>query len=192
MSTGGDGMRSRAKKIAAFLAAAVMAVVLILGGIWFFRENYVTVDGRIHWVYAGTVVLDGHDMDQLDFLHTFPKLKTVDARNCQLTADRYEQLRKEFHDCEIIWDVPFQGSHYSSKTEKLTVSTLSEQDLKMLEYFPDLKSVDAWDCEDFAALVQFQQRRPLCKVFYDVPLAGANWDCDVEHLELAEVDVAEL
>ena len=185
-------MRSKAKKIAAFLAAAVIAVALILGGVWFFQTNYVTVDGRIHWIYAGTVVLDGHDLDQLDFLHNFPKLNKLDARNCQLTADRYEQLRKEFPDCEVVWDVPFQGSLYSSTTEKLTVSSLSAEDLRMLEYFPDLKSIVAWDCDDFAALIQFQQRRPLCKVFYDVPLSGKNWDCDVEHLELADVDVSEL
>lgn len=185
-------MRSKAKKIAAFLAAAVIAVALVLGGIWFFQENYVTVDGRIHWINSSNVVLEGHDLNELAFLKDFPKLETLDARNCDLTREQYEQLHEEFPNCEIIWDVPFQGSHYSSRTEKLTVSALTGEDLKMLEYFPELKSVDAWDCEDYDALIQLQQRRPLCKVFYDVSLAGKTWDCDVEQLELENVDLQEL
>lgn len=185
-------MRSKIKKSAAFLGAIIMAVALVLGGIWFFRVNYVTVDGRIHWLHSSTVTVEGHNLDQLEFLNDFPKLKTIDARGSELTLDQFAQLRQKFPNCEILWDVPFQGSYYSSRTEKLTVSQLADEDLEMLEYFPALKSVDAWDCEDYDALLQFQQRRPLCKVFYDVPLAGKNWDCDVELLEIENVDLQEL
>lgn len=185
-------MQGKTKKIMTLLAAVALVAALVVGGMWFFRENYVTENGRIRWIHSRTVVLDGNELEQRDFLHAFTHLKTIDAQTCELTVEQYEQLRKEFPECRILWTVPFQGAIYSSQIEKLTVSSLNEEDLKILEYFPELKSVDAWACDDYENLFSFQQRRPLCKVFYDVSLCGQNWDCDVQQLELKDVDLSEL
>ena len=185
-------MQGKIKKATTVLAIAVIIAALVVGGIWFFRENYVTENGRIRWIHSRTVVLDENDWNQRDFLHNFTHLKTIDARTCELTVQQYDQLRQEFPECRILWTVPFQGNFYSSQIEKLTISSLDEKDLKILEYFPELKSVDAWSCEDYGNLFAFQQRRPLCKVFYDVTLCGENWDCDVQQLELKDVDLVEL
>lgn len=180
------------KKIAAFLAGIAIVAALACGGLWFFRENYVTVNGRILWRHSSVVDLNGHDLNQLDFLHSFTRLKTIDARGCEMTVEQYEHLRKAFPASDIAWDVPFQGRRYSTQTQKITVTSLSEEDLKLLDYLPELKSVDGWDCEDYPQLLRLQQRRPLCKVFYDVEIAGKNWDCDLNELQLEDVDLPEL
>lgn len=185
-------MRRIIKKIATFLAAAVTTAALACGGFWFFQENYVTVNGHILWRHTRSVDLTGYDLNQLDFLHSFTRLRTIDARGCDMTVDQYEGLRREFPASAVMWDVPFQGGRYSTETEKITVTSLSEEDLEMLDYLPALKSVDGWDCEDYDKLLTLQQRRPRCKVFYDVTISGQNWDCDLGELQLEDVDLQEL
>ena len=180
------------QRIAALLVVMVLTGALVLGGIWFFRENYVTVDGRFLWRHSRRVDLSGHDLENLDFLHAYTRLQTLDARGCNLSAERYEWLRQEFPDIRILWDVPFQGRRYSMDTQKLVLTELSDKDLEMLDYLPELKSVDGWDCPDYDNLLKLQQRRPHCKVFYAVPISGKVWDCDVNELHLADVDLREL
>ena len=185
-------MRRMIKKILTLLMALVLTGALILGGIWFFRENYVTVDGRFLWIHSRRVDLSGHDLDQLDFLHAYTRLQTMDARGCDLSAERYRQLQQEFPNSQILWDVPFQGRRYSMDTQKLVLRSLSDEDLEMLGYLPELKSVDGWDCRDYDNLLKLQKRRPHCKVFYAVPISGQSWDCDVNELHLADVNLQEL
>lgn len=180
------------KKILTFLGAAMAAAALALGGFWFFQENYITVNGHILWRHTRGISLEGYDLNQLDFLHTFTRLQTIDARSCELTPEQYALLCREFPRSEVLWEVPFQGGRYSTQTEKITVTSLTEEDVQMLEYLPGLKSVDGWDCEDYDQLLSLQRRRPRCKVFYDVPIAGRAWDCDVEQLQLENVNLQEL
>lgn len=185
-------MRSVIKKIATLLVTVVFTAALILGGIWLFQENFVTVDGRFLWRHSRSVDLSGHDLEDLYFLHEFTRLQTIDARGCELSAQRYGWLRQEFPHSRILWDVPFQGRHYSMDTQKLVLTRLSDADLEMLGYLPELKSVDGWDCPDYDNLLKLQQRRPHCKVFYAVPISGKLWDCDITELHLADVDLQEL
>ena len=180
------------KKILSLLAAAAITAGLIWGGAWFFRENYFTVDGRILWRHSRKVDLVGYDLQNLGFLHEFTALEEINGRGCELSLEQYHWLCDEFPAAEVSWDVPFQGKRYSTQTERLAVRTLSEEDLRMLEYLPNLKSVDGWDCEDYARLAQLQQMRPECKVFYDVPISGTSWDCDITELPLKDVDLTEL
>lgn len=185
-------MRSAIKKILSIVAVAAITAATVWGGVWFFRENYLSADGRILWRHARSIDLLGHNLEELDFLREFTRLETIDARGCELTLEQYQYLRREYPEARVEWDVPFQGKRYSTETQKLTVTKLSPEDLEMLAYLPDLKSVDGWDCADYAQLAELQRSRPNCKVFYDVPIAGNNWDCDITELRLANAELAEL
>lgn len=180
------------KKILAFFGAVIAAAALVCGGLWFVRENYIAVNGHVLWRHTRGISLEGYDLDHLEFLQEFTRLQTMDARSCDLTPEQYEHLCRSFPGVEVVWEVPFQGKRYSTHTEKITVTSLSEADVQILDYFPELKSVDGWDCDDYEQLLELQQRRPGCKVFYDVPVAGALWDCDMEQLQLENVDLQEL
>lgn len=185
-------MRRIWKKAAPVLAVGAIAVSLVLGGLWFFRENYLMAGGRLLWRHARSVELAGHEPDQLEFLQEFTRLKTIDARGCPLTPEQYTWLRREFPQCRVEWEVPFQGRRCSSQTQKLTVTSLSDEDVLLLDHFPGLKSVDGWDCRDYAQLVALQKRRPECKVFYAVPIGGQLYDCDMGELRLENADLGEL
>lgn len=185
-------MKNTVKKCLSLLAVALVLVLCLLGGFQFLRENFLRVEGRILWRHSKTVLLEGHNLDQLDFLRFFSHLERIDARGSGLTTAQYDRLRREYPNTVIDWDVPFQGSFFPADTEFLKVQTLSQEDVQQLDYLTKLISVDGWDCEDYAQLAALQQRRPGCKVFYDVPICGSNWDCDTPELQLHSVDLQEL
>jgi len=185
-------MRNVLKKIATVILIAAITAALILGGAWFFQKNYVTLEGKIIWRHTRSLSLDARDLEDMSFLREFTRLETVDARGCDLSTEQYEWLRREMPQTRVAWDVPFQGARYSTDTQKITITSLTSGDVRQLEYLPELRSVDAWDCEDYAQLLELQQRRPRCKVFYDVPISGKNWDCDVTELQLEDADLAEM
>ena len=185
-------MKNTVKKCVSLLAVAAITAAVLWGGSWFFRENYLSVDGRLLWRHSRSVILEGIDTSRLEFLAWFSRLERIDARGSGLTVRQYEQLRREYPGCRIQWDVPFQGAFLPSDTTSLKVTELSEEDVLRLDYFPDLLSVDGWDCDDYDRLLALQKRKPNCKVFYQVSLCGSTWDCDITELQLHDVDLSEL
>ena len=185
-------MKNIVKKCVSLLTVAAVLGLCLWGGFCFLRANILRVDGRFLWRHSRYVFLEGHNLEQLDFLSFFDRLEVIDARGSGLSADQYEDLHRDYPHVRIQWDVPFQGAFYPSDTTFLRVANLSDGDVLQLDYFTDLTSVDGWDCEDFLQLAALQRRRPGCKVFYDVPIGGKNWDCDVPELQLQDVNLQEL
>lgn len=185
-------MKNTVKKWLSFLAVALVFALCLWGGFHFFRENFLRVDGRILWRHSKVVILEGHDTEQLEFLRFFDRLEVIDARGSGLTTGQYDRLYREYPNARIDWDVPFRNSFLPSGTTTMRVQTLTEEDVRQLDYLTELVSVDGWDCEDYAQLAALQRRRPDCKVFYDVPICGSNWDCDVPELQLHSADIQEL
>ena len=145
--------------IVLILAAAVSALV---GYLWY-RNNHVFVEGTAYAVDSETLDLRGQD---ISFGH-------------------YEALREQLPNCEILWDVPFQGSKYSSDSTELTVTTLTEQDVGLiLEYFPELKTLDATGCREYPVIELLKAQKPDCTVEYQVSLGGKSFAPDTTELVL--------
>lgn len=180
------------RKIVTALAVALVLFGTGYMGFQYFRENYVLLNGRFFNREARKVSLSGSVPDNWDALRQFPAMRQLDARNTGMTAENYKELKSRFPECQILWDVPFQGSYYSQDTEKVVITSLTKEDVQALDYLPNLTSIDAWDCEDYPQILQLQQRRPDCKIFYSVPMAGKEWDCDITILELHNADMQEL
>ena len=64
--------------------------------------------------------------------------ESLDLRGEELTTQDYEELTQKLPNCDILWDVPFQGFRVSSDAEAVTINQLSGQDIGMLEYLPQL------------------------------------------------------
>ena len=177
-----------------FAALAVAAVLCCIGGVgWnYVRENCLIWNGRIYRLAAETVDLSGKPLPELSNLAEFPNLRRIDIRDTGVSIGGYEDLRQAYPRCEILWDVPFQGKYYDARTEKITLTSLSEADIEILDYLPNLTSIDAWKCEDYAALGALQRRRPDCKVFYSVEIAGKERDCDISKVELENAPYEQL
>lgn len=96
--------------------------------------------------------------------------EVLDFTDISLTAERYEALHCHYPEKEIRWLVPFQDVLYPQDTEILTVTHLTQAEAEYLDFFPQLRQVDATQCRDYEALVFLQQRRPACQVNYRVNL----------------------
>ena len=116
----------------------------------------------------------------------------LDLRGSTLSLEEYSRIRKKLPECDILWDVPFQGSRYPSDTRTLAVTQLMPEDVALLDLFPDLTLLDARTCNDYAALLDFQSRRPDCQVRYQVTLCGKTYPQDAVTLELQDPSVEEL
>lgn len=152
----------------------LLLAALGLGGYGLWRQNY----NATH-VFVGDAV---YDRDA----------RFLDLRGQGISAAHYEALRQELPQCDVIWDVPFQGGVLPSNTEAITVVTMTMEDVETLDYLPFLKSVDARDCRDYEALAALEQRRPEVDVEYPIVLDGKPYDRQTTALTFGEADGAEL
>ena len=155
----------------------VMLILLLIGavgaGLYWNQENYVLVDMKMYPRNARQLDLRGEDV----------------------SVRHYEKIQRSLPDCEILWDVPFQGNTLPNDTKVITVTSLSEQDIKAMDYFAELETVEAKDCTEYENLLKLQQRRPEVRVNYQVRLGAESVSGRAEQIELAsftEDDIAKL
>lgn len=172
----------------------LIVILLLIGltGILFFRGTYVRVDGK--WLRRDTTELDysGKEPPAPEELQVLSELKVLDLRNTGICVETYEAFRTYLPDCEIKWQVPFQGGFLEPDIKELTISSIAEEDIQILGYFPDLESIDAGDCSDLDALMELQAQYPACSVRYQVPVGEMRVSGDSVSLEIADGDAAEL
>ncbi len=123
----------------------------------------------------------------VDFQFYPRDLETLDLREEKITVAQYERFRKSLPECEILWNVPFQGTAYAQDNEHLTISSLSDKDVKALDYFPELKQVDARECWDYDQLLALQQRRPEVEVLYTIAIGQERYDPGESQLTLSGI-----
>lgn len=160
---------SAAKKLLTVLLAVLVAAAVFAGIRWN-RDNYVLVD-----------------------LHFYPKNEAVlDLRGKNLPVPRYEKLKALLPDCRILWDVPLSGGSADSSATEITLSTLTEEDLALLDYLPDLCTVEADSCRDYDLLLQLERLRPELELRYRIRLGEGVFARDAEEIVLRNVPAQEL
>ena len=150
-------MRNAKKKCIAILAAAAVITAAAAGVTAFAarrqsgpEEGYVQVEDAVY----------PRNAEQLDL------------RGKKITLPHYEELCGKLPECQVLWDVPFQGGTVPSTTEILTVSALTEKDADLLGYFPELRVLDASQCRDYEILMKIRDKRPRCAVSYNVDIGN--------------------
>ena len=140
------------KKVVTVLV--IIAIILALGiagmlGFIWYRDNHVFIEGDAYAIDAAGLDLTGED----------------------ISVAYYEELQSKLPDCEIRWLVPFHEGKYASDTESLTVSELSLEDVEFIaEYFTNLKTLDATQCDDYDALAVAEATLADCELTYYVNL----------------------
>ena len=109
-------------------------------------------------------------------------LTFVDLRGTGTSLEYYESLRSQLPDCEIRYDLPFQGSFYPDDTRELILTSLTDGEVELLDYLPLLETVDARVCKDYDQLLALQARRPDCQVLYNVELLGETYPQDAKEM----------
>jgi len=111
--------------------------------------------------------------------------RELDLRGTDISVQHYEAVHTELPNCNIIWDVPFQGKKVASNTAELTAKGFTAADLQMIPYFTNLKNLTVESCSDYVLLEGLQQMLPKCSVNYVVELGGSEADRFATELILA-------
>lgn len=148
----------------------VVALVLALGiagavGYIWYRDNHVFVDG------------DAYDIT----------LQSLDLTQEDVSVQYYDELREKLTECNIRWMVPFQGGKYANDTESLTVSELTLEDVEFIaQYFPNLKTLDASQCDDYDVLAVAEATLTNCELTYYVNLGHPS---QIPHYQAASLQL---
>lgn len=163
-------------------ALTAVTVCACLLGVRTYRNQFVDVHNDSYVQASTRLDLSGKPLENLEELRQFPQLEWLDLRGSGLSLEQYLTLQNWFPHCEILWDIPFQGQFYPQNTRELTVETLRAEDLALLDYFPELKRIQARGCTDYAVLAQLETARPDLDVSYQILLDGKPFSRDVSQL----------
>ena len=158
------------RKIKTLLMALLVLLVLgsaVSGVLWNLR-HYVLVEFRF-----------------------YPRaVQQLDLRDQDISTRHYEKLQRRLPGCEIQWNVPFQNTTVPWDVTEITVTTLSQQDIRNLGYFDRLETVKAENCTDYENLLKLWKQRPDLQVEYAVPLGSEHCSVKAERvlLEAATAD----
>lgn len=106
----------------------------------------------------------------------------LDLRGTGISIDYYEELQEKLPQCDISWEVPFQGGFTDADIPELTVTSLTDADVEIMDYFTKLTRVDASACRGYPQLLALQQRHPDCVVEYRVTIGGKEYPQDTREL----------
>ena len=176
----------------AVLAAVALLVCIGLIVVYFVGSSYVFFCGGLHHRDLRELDLQGSKISRLQAIDRFTDLRVLNLRNTGLTAQQYELIMELQPNCRVQWDVPFQGQALSQDTRSLTITTLTQEDVHLLDYLPNLEQVDAQACTDYALLQQLQQKHPDCLIQYNVTIAGQEFDSLATSLTLVDTTVSDL
>ena len=154
------------KKVLIWILVILLLAAAAYGGWYWYRETHIFIDDA---VYA-------------------KNLESLDLRGTGISLEHYDSLQAQLPDCDILWDVPFQGKTLSSDTAAVTVKTLTEEDIALLRYFPGLNAVDAMDCSDYAMLEKLVEAYPNVEVSYEVSVGALRFAPDATDLTLKSED----
>lgn len=168
-------MKKKLIIIVVALAVVLAAVVSFICYQNYLQKTYVTIAGEQYLRSVDSLQVTVSSEEDLQQLAELQALKELDLRSSQLTTAQFDTLQSALPACDILWKVPFQGGSVSSDTTKLNISTLTEEDIDLLRYFPDLTNVSARGCTDYDQLLLLAQRYPELEVYYTINLGGQFW-----------------
>lgn len=129
--------------------------------------------------------------EDLQVLSYFEKLTDVDAVGCRDYA-LLQKLQAQYPQVRLTYTVAIGGREYAQDAQSVVCHDLTDEDIDLMAYLPELKSVDASACQDYEQIGKLGQRYPHLEISYQVELMGKTFtEADTE-ATFSDVDVDEL
>ena len=157
-----------------------------------YHETYLVMDGAEYLRSSTELDLSNKQITEIEKLQELTKLQQLNLRGTGITTEQYDMLAAALPDCEILWSVPFQGAYCDNTAQELVLETLSEEDIAVLAYLPELVSIKADDCRDYDQLFQLMETYPDVTVSCSVPVGDVVIPYTTESITLTDPDAAEL
>lgn len=148
----------------------------------------VPIAGRIHDSDSKKLELKAPTEDDLEMLRFFDGLTELSVTDCE----EYEWLMeysRAMTGCEVRWTVPLCGETYSSEETDLVLPDAEKKDFQLLEYMPNLLSVDFTGCTEYDSILEFAANAPECDVKWEVELLGTKIGSEETEVDLSGTKV---
>ncbi len=137
------------------------------------------------------ITIDWLALSDVATLAYFPELETVNAQSCTdyvALAKAYTQYPQvTFH-----YTVPVGADRYTPDTTTVTLTSLSREDIPMLEALPCLTKVDGQNCREYSLLQQLAQSHPEWEVTTLTSIAGTEISSDATEMDITGAGYEEL
>lgn len=180
------------KKIVVILLVLLALAAAAVGGYVYFQNTHLVINGEIYRRDITELDLRESDLTEIDKVTQLENLQILDLRGSAVSVELYEQLQEAMPECEILWIVPFQDKYYGEGDTKLTISSITSEEMEVLAYLENLETIDATACTDLGALMELQAMYPDVRVQYLVPIGGENYPESAAELTLTDADAEEL
>lgn len=116
----------------------------------------------------------------------------LDLRGSGIGIEEYEEICASLPDCEILWDIPFQGNFYSQDTAELSFTSLSSEEEAVLHLFSKLSSIDCTGCTDYSLLLRLRETFPDVKLHYTVSIDDTECPENTRTLTVASLSMEDV
>lgn len=122
------------------------------------------------------------------------QLESLDLRGNSISIEDYAALHAALPDCSILWSVPVGNERVDSTATELTLPDPSAEQIDVLRFFPDLKTVRFESASDGDAMRALSGQYPDVRFSWDVTLFDTVYPSDTTALDLSgqTVDLASL
>lgn len=123
----------------------------------------------------------------LPMLKYFTELQSINAENCT----DYPQLAAaagEYPHVDIRYFVTIDGQSYPKDTESLTISHITDEEVALLQYLPQLTAIDATGCTELDPVLKIREAHPACEVTYTVSIGDSAFPADISELTLNDAE----
>lgn len=154
-------------------------------------EWLVPFQGRRYPLDTRELTVETLSAEDLQDMRYLAKLEVLHAEKCT-DYDNLQLLRDGRPGLDVRYLISVDGTPYSSKATKLTVSSISDAELENLKYLTQLNTVMVAGCGDAG---QLEKLRQLCKsreIAFDLVLGGQSWQEDTRELSAKGVKEEEL
>lgn len=127
----------------------------------------------------------------LSVLAYFPKLKTIDATGCRDYV-MLMKLKAQYPDIQVAYNVNIGGQEYAHSATTVTATDLSDAEIALMAYLPQLETVDVTACEDTARIAALAMANPNVKLAYHVEFLGQTFTEETKTATFQNPNVAEL
>lgn len=176
---------------------AVLVVLLaaaFVASLWvgrYYEKKYITIDGVRYDRSITSLDLSMNPLGSLEGIEEL-NLELLDLRDTELTNERYDELKAALPGCRILWEPQFQGAYWNEDKESFTITSLTDEDIADLAYFPSLQSIDATGCTDYDRITALMQAYPDCQVTYQVRIGDTDYTPETESLTISGEDLEAL
>lgn len=182
------------KKKTILIIGIIIAVLLAsaIGSLVYLRNTYVIVGGesfpRNATALKATVTSDA----DVQAITELTQLQQLDLRTSDLSPAQFDTLKAALPECNILWNVPLQSGAVASDTAKLNLTSLSDADIPLIAYFPELTKVNARGCTDYEQLLILAETYPQLDLYYTLSFDGQFWPNSTTGLTVGAVTLEEL